>query len=147
MAAPDLESAFPALRTGGCRITSPADPGYNCVAWAVQDSKRWWDPSREAGYYWPAGMPAVLSLPSITAVFSAFGFESSPGAGHEPGVDKLAIYANAQGSPTHVARQLMSGAWTSKLGGGEDIEHDALEGLEGELYGKVACVLCRGRAA
>jgi hypothetical protein len=35
------------------------------------------------------------------------------------------------------------GNWTSKLGKGEDIQHDSLDGLEGDLYGKVAIFMMR----
>lgn len=43
------------------------------------------------------------------------------------------------GIPSHAARQLPNGRWTSKCGQAEDIEHD-LRDLEGRLYGK-GCVL------
>ncbi len=49
--------------------------------------------------------------------------------------EKLAIYADADGLPKHVARQLVDGRWTSKLGGWEDIEHEALEDLDSPDYG------------
>jgi hypothetical protein len=45
---------------------------------------------------------------------------------------------------THVAKQLESGAWTSKLSADEDIEHNtlyALEGNNGNEYGKVKQIL------
>jgi hypothetical protein len=46
---------------------------------------------------------------------------------------------------THAARQLPSGAWTSKLGDWEDIEHNALSGLESSFYGRVSIILKRQR--
>ena len=45
----------------------------------------------------------------------------------------------------HVARQLESGLWTSKLGLSVDISH-SLHDLEGDTYGEVAALLCRARA-
>jgi len=45
--------------------------------------------------------------------------------------------------PQHIARQLPGGNWTSKLRKGEDIQHDSLNGLEGDLYGKVAIFMMR----
>ncbi|MCI0637958.1 MAG: hypothetical protein L0Y72_23715 [Gemmataceae bacterium] len=42
--------------------------------------------------------------------------------------------------PTHAARQLPTGRWSSKLGPSEDIEHD-LHALEGEIYGTIALKL------
>jgi hypothetical protein len=35
-----------------------------------------------------------------------------------------------------MARQLVSGAWTSKLGRLEDIEHEALEAINCDDYGE-----------
>lgn len=35
-----------------------------------------------------------------------------------------------------MARQLPSGAWTSKLGGLEDIEHEALDAINCDSYGE-----------
>jgi hypothetical protein len=52
------------------------------------------------------------------------------------------LFADAAGIPTHAARQLTSGAWTSKLGNAADIEHE-LRALEGEIYGVVALILKR----
>ena len=59
----------------------------------------------------------------------------------EPEVEKVALYARA-GEPTHAARQLSSGRWTSKLGPEEDLEH-SLEGLAGPAYGVVVQILKR----
>ena len=56
---------------------------------------------------------------------------------------KIAIYVNPDGKPTHAARQLSSGQWTSKLGQLEGIEHNILEGLTGSEYGTVAVMMKR----
>jgi hypothetical protein len=47
------------------------------------------------------------------------------------------------GQPTHAAKQMESGKWSSKLGDWEDVEHATLEALEGDFYGKVAQILKR----
>ena len=60
----------------------------------------------------------------------------------EPGYEKIAIFADPDGCPTHAARQLSSGVWTSKLGRLEDIEH-ALHDLEGAEYGSVFLIMKR----
>ncbi len=65
--------------------------------------------------------------------------------------EKIAIYVDTDGVPTHAARQLPDGSWTSKLGDWEDIQHQTLEALETgndkahqELgYGKVAKIMRR----
>jgi hypothetical protein len=70
----------------------------------------------------------------------------TPGATQEleQGVDKIALFVNPAGKPAHAARQLLSGRWKSKLGQGEDIEHD-LHDLSGPIYGIIAHVLKRTR--
>ena len=66
----------------------------------------------------------------------------------EAGFEKVAIYVDANGVPTHAAKQLPNGAWTSKLGEWEDIRHATPEAVEddgalGLGYGKVAVFLKR----
>jgi hypothetical protein len=68
----------------------------------------------------------------------------------ENSIEKVAIYVDDAGGPTHAARQLADGTWTSKLGEWEDIQHNTLEAMEdsgglGLGYGKVALVLRRVR--
>ena len=146
MAKEDLERSFPRLGESGYRITSPADARYNCAAWAVGEADRWWDPALEGGYYWPAGVPRLLSLLHLIAAFGTRGYEPSAHAGLEKDFEKVAIYADEHSWPTHVARQLPSGAWTSKMGVSEDIEHATLEALEGPLYGRAVQFLRKRRA-
>ncbi len=52
------------------------------------------------------------------------------------------VYVTADGKPQHVARQLSSGLWASKLGRLEDIEHE-LAGLDGKLYGTAQTFMAR----
>ena len=47
--------------------------------------------------------------------------------------------------PTHAALQLESGAWTSKLGDFEDIEHVTVDAVNGPLYGRPVAFLSRRR--
>jgi hypothetical protein len=69
------------------------------------------------------------------------GFQRCDSADLEPDVQKIAIFAKTNGEPTHVARQLPNGKWTSKLGDWEDIEHE-LAGIEGEkMYGSMRQIL------
>ncbi|MEG3858797.1 hypothetical protein QT974_06710 [Microcoleus sp. herbarium12] len=60
----------------------------------------------------------------------------------EVGYQKIAIYVDLNGIPTHAARQLVNGKWTSKLGWLEDMEHE-LDGLVGDRYGVVGQILKR----
>jgi hypothetical protein len=115
------EPAFPRLTPDNHRITSPATPDYNCIAWSAYDSKRWWEPGR----YWPTPVsPGDYGIGVLEAAFLALGFEDCPGDSLEPGFEKVALFGSAM-FYTHAARQLPDGKWTSKLGRSEDIEHDS----------------------
>lgn len=129
--------AFPLLSGAEWRLTSPATERYNCVAWATGDDEKWWWP--EEPYFWPEGAPFESSVSAFVIVFGLVGYESCESSDLEPGWLKVAIFAKEFG-PTHIARQLPSGAWSSKLGSYVDIEHP-LETLVGSLYGNVAQVL------
>jgi len=60
----------------------------------------------------------------------------------EPGFLKVALYGFGF-TYTHAARQLPNGKWTSKLGKGEDIEHDNPDDVAGGLYGEVFEIMKR----
>jgi hypothetical protein len=64
----------------------------------------------------------------------------------EPDYRKIGLYADAAGKPTHAARQLASGEWTSKIGRDEDIVHESLGQLEGAAYGHVVRVFRKSTA-
>lgn len=141
----DLEHDFPGLRDGGYLITSPVDVTYNCMAWAVGDTKYFWDDVGARGYYWPPGISAD-TLAGWVEVFRYHGYGYADNASFESDFEKIAIYA-VEDEPRHVARQKSSGSWSSKMGKGHDIEHP-LALIEGELYGKVAVIMkriCNGR--
>ena len=108
-----LEDLFPGLRGTAYQIKGPPDPIYNCIAWAAGASDSWWwpigDPQR---VYWPAGVPREETLEAVRAVFTTLGFAVCDHAEPEPGFEKVGLFANAAGFPTHVARQLESGRWT-----------------------------------
>lgn len=143
MSAESIEFCFPNLKSRGYRITSPATPAYNCIAWAANDTQNWWWPVALGGYFWPAGSPFSATVADFTETFSQVGYELSESETWEQGFEKLAIYADENGDPTHIARQLNSGTWTSKLGESEDIEHSDLADLEGDCYGRAVRILKR----
>ena len=143
----EIERTFAGLTGSDYEITSPATPAYNCAAWAAGDTARCWDPPPGGGNYWPTEVPCALSLPNLVTAFATLGYSPCGTSDLEPGFEKLALYVGEQGEPTHVARQLPSGVWTSKLGTAEDIEHGRLAGLEGQIYGRVAHFLRRPRPA
>jgi hypothetical protein len=137
-----LENIFPKLQSKTYRITSPRSWNYNCVAWAAGDAAtRWW-PSEDDRDQWPVNAPRVESLDAFRAAFATLGYRAANAADYVQGTEKVAIFANAEGVPLHMARQLPNGRWTSKLGALEDIEHD-LHDLEGDEYGQVVLVMER----
>lgn len=140
-----LEHTFPNLKPDNYRVTSPQDTAYNCIAWAAGDSSRWWWPSPYGGSYWPSNVPKSDTLEIFILAFEQNGYEQCEDTSFEEGYEKVAIYVDNNREPTHAARQLVSGEWTSKLADGVDIQHQDPTGVEGELYGSVAAVLRRRR--
>jgi len=136
-----IEREFLKLRDEQYLITSDSADEYNCIAWAANDTERWWWPHPDA--YWPTGIPRVETLENFIRVFQSLGYEPCEDGALEDGYSKVAIYLNAQGIPTHMARQLLSGKWTSKLGEAWDIEHQTVQGVEGKTYGQVGQYLKR----
>lgn len=134
-----LRLVFPKLNDQNHSISSPASDSYNCVAWAyeVSDKKMW--PGAQ-GYYWPPDVAGDDELQTLMQLYIDEGYELCDNGKREDGFKKIAIYVNQEGAQ-HVARQLESGRWTSKLGDLEDIEHDTLEILEGRDYGKATVFL------
>jgi hypothetical protein len=123
----------------GSSITSPRTRLYNCIAFAAGETHRWWWP---VAAYWPAGIPNEETIDAFVAAFGTLGYSTCEDGNLETGFVKVAIYVDQSGTPTHMARQLISGKWTSKCGSLEDIEHDTLEIL-GDLYGVVTQFLRR----
>ena len=76
------------------------------------------------------------------AVFDLMGYEECATDELKLGFEKVAIYVDKDGSPTHAAKQLENKSWTR-----EDIEHSTLHALEGTAlaYGIVALILRRPR--
>ena len=139
----ELLAAFPGLQTTPFRVTSPADLAYNCIAWAAHDTdNQWWPVGQGPGVFWPPGVPGEETPDAFRAAFVALGYVAGTDESLESGMEKVALFVNSANVPTHAARQLASGRWTSKLGKLEDIEHD-LRAMEGEIYGTVALVLKR----
>jgi hypothetical protein len=138
-----ITALFPRLVPSSFQVTSVQDAVYNCIAWAAGVTNAWWWPlPNPADAYWPAGIARVRTLEVFREVFESLGYSLCPGEALEAGFEKIALFADVGGLPTHAARQLANGRWTSKLGKAEDIEHN-LNDLEGDLYGKVVLVMKR----
>jgi hypothetical protein len=134
---------FPRLTATNHRVTSPATSDYNCIAWAAQDTGRWWQP----GVYWPcSALPTDFGIEILVEAFGSLGYEPCAVADFETGVEKVALYGSSL-FYTHAARQLPNGKWTSKLGRDVDIEHDTPDDVAGGLYGEVIQFLQRTKNA
>lgn len=138
-----LEAFFPGLTSQGYRVTSQQTRMYNCIAWAAGESQRWWWPSNYS--YWPPGAPFEETISAFVNAFAIIGYVECADADLNPRHEKVAIYA-LNGIPTHAARQLIDGSWTSKCGEFEDISH-SLTGLNGSLYGEPVKFLARERTS
>jgi len=124
---------------------------YNCIAWAAGENTRPWWPSKEDPYYyyWPPHLPREEyereTLENFLRAFEWIGYSRCADPAHKVGIEKVAIFVNDSQFPKHAARQLPSGAWTSKCGDYEDIEHFSLDSVAGSLYGKAVAFLERKR--
>lgn len=142
-------TAFPSLTPTNSEKTSEQRNTYNCIAWAAGETRRWWWPLRLPGVsYWPKGAPREVTIEAFIAAYATCGFIQCANASLEDGTEKIALYAKAGPSgpvPTHAARQLENGEWTSKLGALEDITHTTLDAVSGPLYGVPVAYLSRPR--
>ena len=137
---------FPQLVQGNHFETSPVDGNYNCIAWAASDPSNWWWPSEDG--YWPDFAPREETIEAFIAAFQGLGYIACESGDLELGFEKIALYAIRSGGtlePTHAARQLPNGKWTSKLGPLEDISHDTVDCVNGPVYGSVCRYLKRLR--
>ncbi len=141
-----VQQQFPNLAGSKYEIKSLQTPEYNCIAWAAGDSERWWWPDQNMSAYWPEGVARASTVQAFIGAFRLLGYEICDNDQHETGVEKVAIYISSSDEPTHAARQLTSGRWTSKMGQWVDLEHD-LEDLSGPEYGSPKVFMKRPRAS
>jgi len=138
----EIPAIFPRLAAPeSYEPTSVPSSDYNCIAWAAERNDDWWWPDEDS--HWPVGYARVVVIDSFIAVFFALGYRRCKSDSRDWGYRKVAIYVDDQGTPTHMARQLENGQWTSKLGHIWDISHPTLEHLYDSKYGKVSCFLRR----
>lgn len=136
-----LETQFPLIKKTGYKITSPEDDNYNCIAWAAGRNDVFINPHPD--YFWPSNLPYSVALSIFIKLYESYGYTICKSTVYERGFEKIAIYVlENTDTVTHVARQIKSGKWTSKLGKYKDIEH-TLEGLTKSSYGKVAVIMIR----
>ncbi|HKI32026.1 MAG TPA: hypothetical protein VKA46_09160 [Gemmataceae bacterium] len=132
-------------------MSSNEDWAYNCIAYAAGETDVPWWPveSGTEGVFWPDEAPREETVEAFVAAFGTRKYVPCDSPELEEGFEKIALYVDDAGTPTHAARQLpASGIWTSKLGDWEDIEHKTLNSLESEAkdnpaYGKAVKFLKR----
>jgi len=120
--------------------------GYNCIAWAAGKTDKWWWPVEgDPCAFWPIPIDPIdpVTLEQFIKAFESEGFSVCRNSRFENGFEKVAIYTDSNQEPTHAARLLPSGLWTSKMGRGEDIEHKTLNVVEGKRYGTATAFLKR----
>jgi hypothetical protein len=120
-------------------ITSIATGDYNCIAWALENTTRFYWTGPKEFFYWEEGLSREESIDSFVQLFTKYGYTICPNALKEKGFIKIALFAK-DGVPTHAARQLPNGLWTSKLGILEDVRH-TLSAISGGIYGSVVLVM------
>ena len=122
-------------------VTSVATGNYNCIAWALENTSLFYWTGPKEFFYWPDNLPREETIDSFVQLFSLHGFEICAHALKEKGFTKIALFAK-DNIPTHAARQLPNGQWTSKLGSLEDVRH-SLSAISGGIYGSVVVVMKR----
>lgn len=145
-----LEQWFPDLRAWGYQRTSEFTFDYNCIAWAAGESSRnWWPTPAVDGVlrgYWPEGAPREETMDAFVKAFECIGYALCDDESYDAGYEKIALYADHSGKPTHAARQIDREQWTSKMGPYEDISHP-LRAIEGDEYGRAVRFMRRPRLA
>ncbi|WP_050429393.1 DUF7689 domain-containing protein [Chondromyces crocatus] len=138
-----LEVVFPDLSGWDYEVTSEITFDYNCIAFAAGDESSWWWPTHPEGY-WPPEAPRECTLEAFIKAYETLGYHPCDDDSHDPAFDKVALYADEKGTPTHAALQIDGLYWKSKLGKLHDIKHP-LNALVGSSYGRVVAFLRRAR--
>ena len=136
-----LKNEFPNSEKEPFKKTSDISQIYNCIAWAAGDDSKWYEPDPYGMYYWPPEIPRVYSINAYISVFEKIGYIKCDNSDIEIGYEKVAVFSIKR-VPTHAARQLSNGLWTSKLGQNIDVSH-TIKAIEEGQYGNVIQFLKR----
>ena len=88
---------------------------------AFEDHQRIWWPNLKRAF-WPQNCAGKTTLDAFETWFAADGWVSTTDRYVEQNFKKVALFCK-NGHPTHAARQLGNGNWTSKLGVSIDLWH------------------------
>ena len=127
---------FPESKNDPFLKTSPQSRSYNCIAWAYGDNTRWYWPDPYNIYYWHPELPREENLDNFISLFKIKGYELCNSGTFEKGYIKIAIFCDKNNEPTHAAKQLENGYWSSKLGENIDVQH-TIKSIENGIYGNV----------
>lgn len=90
-------------------------------------------------YFWPPNVPREITIDAFIRAYGTVGYTVCGEGDLEAGFEKIALYAKRMPwgdvEPTHAARQLPDGTWTSKLGPCEDVNHKTVADVNGPAYG------------
>ncbi len=123
-------------------VTSPQTSSYNCIAWAFDDNTKWYWPDPDDMYFWPNNIPRTVEITSFIELYKLIGYEICNSSLLENGFEKVALFLDNFDSPTHAAKQLSNGYWTSKLGCEYDIQH-SINSMNNSVYGNAKIFMSR----
>ena len=135
-------------------VSPDVSDDYNCIAWALGNRNAWWEPYAPGSIvedrgYWPDGLPHDRAPETLRELFRQQGFVDCEDGDLDPHSVKIALYQlpaeDGSYKWTHVARQLRTGLWTSKLGNSYEVTHRRPDDLDGELYGEVYAYMAKPR--
>jgi hypothetical protein len=141
LSTPVERKAFPHLGRE-YEVLGPATKVYNCIAWAIGITNKW---------VWPARPGKTATVADFDDLYGRYGYRRVKGLNFDlhPNYHKLVLYAkrgkNGNWEPTHGARQLSDGSWSSKLGQLPLIRHLEPDDLDGNSYGVPIAVYVRPR--
>ncbi len=136
-----LNRWFPNTNLTNISKTSEATNDYNCIAWAVGDKQKWWEPNWFE-YYWPTGARQDTTIEALKEAYQTVGFSECLDDRWETDFEKIALFSVDGIFYEHAAKLISEGLWSSKLGDDIDISHTK-EALEGGIYGNIFCYMKR----
>ncbi|MGO4904847.1 DUF7689 domain-containing protein [Flavobacterium sp. W20_MBD1_R3] len=138
----EFPKQFPNSSNEPFLITSDFTNSYNCIAWAFGDNTKWYWPDPTSIYYWPEGVPRLITIDSFIDLYRTIDYTICEDGDYEIGYEKIAIFISEIGEPTHASRLLPNGYWTSKLGPNIDVSH-SIYSIEDGDYGNVSVYMKR----
>jgi hypothetical protein len=128
---PSERTAFPHLGAE-FEVLGPASKTYNCIAWTINVTDHW---------VWPGRKDQPATVSDFDTLYGQHGYRRVSGLNYQrvAGVEKIVLYGKSKADgttePTHGARQLSDGSWSSKLGQLPLIRHLEPTDLDGSAYG------------